>query len=503
MAVNLKSLAKDTFIYGASSIIGRFLNYMLVPLYTAAMPASTGGYGVITNGYAYTALILVLLTFGMETTLFRFANKHTEREKEVYSMSLMLVTTLSLVFLALVVLFQKPIAGTMGEIYSRNPQYVVTIAVIVALDAIQAVAFSWLRLKKRPIKFVTLKLTFIFLNIGLNLLWFVVLKDMYGKPGNEWVGKFFNPEGMERYAFYINLFCTGFVTFLFYKEFMQFRPCFDKGLFKEMLVYSWPLVVLGLAGMLNQSADKIVYLRIKPGLTGQVELGIYGAVVKIAMIMVLITQAFRYAYEPIMFSKEKDKNNKEYYAAAMKYFIIFTLAAFLAVVAWQDVIKILFIRNSDYWAGMPVVPIVMAAEIMMGVAWNLSVWYKLSDRTIWGALCSLAGCIVLFAINFLFVPRYGYMACAWGGFAGYAVTMLLSYILGQRFYPIDYPLKSIGFYTLLAALMFVPCQFVHFGSIAADTAWRSVWVIVYLAVVVKKENFIEPVMKRLNRHSNK
>ena len=209
-------------------------------------------------------------------------------------------------------------------------------------------------------------------------------------------------------------------------------------------------MVLGIAGILNQTADKIIYPYVKPGLTGEVELGVYGACVKIAMIMAMITQAFRYAYEPFVFGKAKDSDNRETYAQAMKYFIIFTLLAFLVVVGYLDILK--FVIGRDYWQGLSAVPIVMAAEILMGIYFNLSFWYKLIDKTIWGLWFSGAGCIVLIAINVVFIPRYGYMACAWGGVAGYATAMLLSYFVGQRKYPVRYPLASIGVYVLLAAV---------------------------------------------------
>lgn len=436
---SLKSLAKDTAIYGLSSIVGRFLNYLLVPLYTAKLSAESGGYGVITNVYAYTALLLVILTYGMETTFFRFANKEGEDPQRVYSTTLASVGFTSLLFVVLVLLFIKPVSDFMG--YADHPSYVWTMAVTVALDAFQCIPFAYLRYKKRPVKFAVLKLLFIVMNIALNLIFFVVVPSFSGKATD--VG----------YAFYINLACTGSITFLFYRELTGFRYVFDRTLLRRMLAYSWPILVLGIAGILNQTADKILFPYIYKAGNAHEQLGIYGAASKIAMIMAMITQAFRYAYEPFVFGKAKDKDNRETYAKAMKYFVIFTLMAFLMVVGYMDVLR--FIIAPDYWSGLRVVPIVMAAEIMMGIYFNLSFWYKLTDRTIWGAWFSGIGCIVLIAINVLFVPRYGYMACAWAGFAGYATAMLLSYFVGQRYYPINYPLKDIALYVAVAAVLFV------------------------------------------------
>ena len=425
---NLKSLVKDTAIYGLSSIVGRFLNYLLVPLYTHYMPKASGDYGVSTNIYAYTALILVLLTFGMETTLFRFANDERHKPDTVFSMAMAVVGSLTLVFLLLIFGFITPISNSLG--YAEHPDYLLMMAVVVALDALQAIPFSYLRFQKRPIRFALLKMLFIVLNIGLNVLYFV------------WLGK-----TSVFYVFFINLLCTGFITFFFIPGLFRIKWQFDGKLLKQMLGYSWPILVLGIAGILNQVADKIIFPLVYPDeAEANVQLGIYGSCVKIAMIMAMITQAFRYAYEPIVFAKSKDADKTEYYASAMKYFLIFTLLAFLCVVGWMPILQ--HIIGEEYREGLGVVPIVMAAEIMMGVYFNLSFWYKLIDKTIYGAWFSLAGCLVLFAVNIIFIPKYGYWACAWGGVAGYGTAMVLSYIVGQIKNPIPYPMKDIVFYVI-------------------------------------------------------
>ena len=432
--MNLKSLFKDTAIYGLSSIIGRFLNYLLVPLYTHYMPKESGDYGVSTNVYAYTALILVLLTFGMETSLFRFANDEREKPDTVFSTAMAVVGPLTMVFLLLLFGFIGPISGALG--YTANPEYLLMMGVVVALDALQAIPFSYLRFQKRAVRFASLKLLFIVLNIGLNLIYFVVL----GKTS-------------VFYVFFINLLCTGFITFFFLPDMFRIRWKFDGRLLRRMLSYSWPILILGIAGILNQVADKIIFPLVYPDeADANVQLGIYGACVKIAMIMAMITQAFRYAYEPIVFAKSKDADKTEYYAAAMKFFLIFTLLAFLCVVGWMPLLQ--HIIGEKYREGLGVVPIVMAAEIMMGIYFNLSFWYKLIDKTIYGAWFSLAGCIVLFAVNIVFIPTYGYWACAWGGVAGYGTAMILSYFVGQRKNPIPYPMKSMGIYVLVTALFF-------------------------------------------------
>ena len=431
---NLKGLAKDTAIYGLSSIVGRFLNYLLVPLYTHCMPKASGDYGVSVNIYAYTALILVFLTFGMETTFFRFANKEGEKADTVFTTAFAIVTALTAIFLALVFGFIGPISDVLN--YSGHHEYLLMMAAVVALDAIQALPFSYLRYQKRPLKFAALKMLFIVFNIALNVIYMVVLRKT----------EVF-------YVFLINLWCTGAITFFFMPEFFKLKWKFDVQLMRRMFSYSWPILVLGIAGILNQTADKIIYPLVNDSDTAKAELGVYGACVKVAMIMAMITQAFRYAYEPIVFAKTKDKDSKEYYAHAMKYFIIFTLVAFLCVMGYMDVLKRLI--GPEYREGLAVVPIVMAAEIMMGIYFNLSFWYKIIDKTIWGAVFSITGCTVLVAVNVIFIPRYSYMACAWGGFAGYAVAMLFSYLVGQKLNPIDYDIKGIMRYVVLAAVLYV------------------------------------------------
>ena len=480
----LKSVVKDTAIYGLSSIIGRFLNYLLVPLYTAVLPAGTGGYGVVTNIYAYVGLILVILTFGMETTFFRFANKEGEKPLVVYSTTLIIVGTISLFFLCMVLGFLPQISQAMG--YAAHPEYIGIMGACVALDAFLAIPFAWLRYQKRPIKFAALNLLFIFLNIVTNLLYFLVLPKLYPLYPDV-IGLFYNPGVGVGYIFGLNLVCKAAIVAFFIPELTGFKYILDVALMKRMLRYSWPILVLGIAGILNQTADKIIFPLVYGDIQeGQVQLGIYGACVKIAMIMAMITQAFRYAYEPFVFGKSKDQDSKTTYAKGMKFFIIFTLLAFLCVMAWLDALK--YIIAPGYWDGLRVVPIVMAAEIMMGIYFNLSFWYKLIDKTIWGAWFSLAGCAVLLIINFVFIPRYGYMACAWGGFAGYGTSMILSYFIGQKKNPINYPMRSIMTYIALTLLLTLVMVYIPENwNIWARLGAKTVLVILFAAYIVKKD----------------
>ena len=450
---NMKSLARDTAIYGLSSIVGRFLNYLLMPLYTHVISASQGGYGVVTNLYAYTALVLVMLTFGMETTFFRFANKGDDEPDTVFTAAFALVTALALAFLLGVWWQADGIAALLG--YSGHVSYILMMAMVVSLDAIQAIPFCLLRYQGHAVRFACLKLLFIVLNIGLNLYFFL------------WVGV-----TDVWYVFMLNLVCTGIISFFFVPDLLRIRWHFSLSLLWRMLGYSWPILVLGIAGILNQAVDKMIYPLVCPDQAeGIRQLGIYGACVKVAMIMAMITQAFRYAYEPFVFARSRDADQRQTYALGMKYFIIFTLLAFLCVMGGMPLLKHLI--GAGYREGLGVVPIVMAAEIMMGVYFNLSFWYKLIDKTIFGAVFSLAGCTVLIAVNVLFIPRYGYMACAWGGFLGYATAMVLSYVVGQHYSPIRYPLGSIAVYVLLAAFLYglmtlVPGQWPDVARLAVN-----------------------------------
>ena len=479
---NLKSLVKDTAIYGISSIAGRFINYLLVPIQTAAFAAGGGEYGVVTNIYAYTALLMVILTYGMETTFFRFINKTEDDPMRVYSTVLVSVGVSSLLFVIAVFALLPQIAGFMK--YPDHPDWVAVMFVCVAIDAFKCIPFAYLRYQKRAIKFACLQLVNIILNIILNLTYLIVLPALRLNPFGLYDDKFTLNVGM---VFYINLVCTAVVVVCFWHELTGFRYRFDRALWGKMMRYAWPLLILGIAGILNQTLYKIIFPYLYTGADEKAQLGIYGAATKIAMIMAMITQAFRYAYEPFVFGKAKDRDSRDTYAKAMKYFVIFTLLAFLAVIGYMDILRYV-IRDRSYWPGLRVVPIVMAAEIMMGIYFNLSFWYKLIDKTIYGAWFSGAGCLVLVIVNVVFVPRYSYMACAWGGVAGYGTAMLLSYFVGQKKYPIDYPVKEMMVYVALTAVLTAGMTAANrLLPMGASLAVNTLLILVFVAYLVKRD----------------
>ena len=446
---SLKSLVKDTAIYGLSSILARFINYWLVPIQTQKFNAMGGQYGIITNIYAYVSLLIILLTYGMETTFFRFMNKEGEQPEKVYSTALRMVLMTSVAFAVAISLFLHPISAAMG--YEDHPEYVWVMFVTVAIDAFMALPFAYLRHVHKPVKFASLKIFNISLNIIFNLLYLVVFPALRLNPLHIY-DEHFTLDVV--WVFYINMICSLVTLLMLWKELSGIRLGFDAATSRRMLKYTLPLLVMGLAGQFNQAASQILFPYFYNGNIEQAnaQLGIYGACIKIAMVMVMITQAFRYAYEPFVFGKSQDQDNKQTYAVAMKYYLIFTLLAFLVVIGYMDILRHLVGRS--YWEGLRVVPIVMAAEIMFGIFFNLSFWYKLTNRTIWGAWFSGLGAVVLVTTDILLIPHFSYMACAWAGFAAYAVSMAASYFVSQKYYPIAYPLKSMAFYVAVTVVMF-------------------------------------------------
>lgn len=423
----MKSLAKDTAIYGLSSIIGKFLNYLLVPLYTYAL-ARTDDYGIVTNLYAWTALLLVLLTYGMETGFFRFANREDYDAKSVYKTAYWTLLSTSTLFALLVIVFQQPLAGVLG--YADHAEFVAMMFVTVAVDAFASIPFAHLRNQKRPILFAALKLLFVVLNIAFNLLFLVILgkNDVF-------------------YVFLSNLMATGIQTLCLLPFTMPKGGRFDGKALKEMLRYSLPLLVLGVAGIMNQTLDRILFPYLYPGEDAQSQLGIYGACFKVAMVMMMFTQAFRYAYEPFVFSKHKDRQSVEAYADAMKYYIIFSYLILLGVIFYLDIFR--YIVSSAYWEGLKIVPVVLWTYVFQGVYFNLSFWYKLTDETKWGAYFSLIGLCITLVLQIVGVPIIGYWASCGSSLVCYFVIMVLSYVIGQKKAPIPYDMKSIGGYTLL------------------------------------------------------
>ena len=479
----LKSLAKDTAVYGLSSILGRFLNYLLVPLYTAVLSAASGGYGVVANVYAYTALILVLLTFGMETGFFRFANKQEEDPQKVYANSLIFVGGLSLLFWILGMMFLDPIASFME--YPDHKDYIAMMMTVVALDSFQCIPFAYLRYRKRPIKFAAIKLINIVGNISLNLFFLLLCPwlHVHAPSAVDW---FYNPSYQVGYIFVSNLMMSSLQMLFFIPELRGFSYRIDRALMKKMISYSFPILVFGLVGILNQTVDKMIYpFLFDDRQEGLVQLGIFSACSKVALVMAMFTQAFRYAYEPFVFGMKKEGDDQKTYGMVMKFFFIFALMAFLVIMAYLDLLR--YIIASDYWEGLVVVPIVMGSEILKGIYFNLSFWYKLTDETRWGAYFSLIGCAVILSLNIWLVPTYGYVASAWASFAGYGIITVLSYFIGQKHYPVKYQLKDMALYLALAVVLFLLILMVNPENVVLRLGFRTLLIIIFMAYVLKKD----------------
>lgn len=488
----IKSLIKDTAIYGVSSIVGRFLNWCLVPMYTYMFP--TEQYGIVTNIYAYVALVLIILLYGMETGFFRFANhERWKNPMQVYSTTLISVGSSSLMFVALACLFSSDIAGALN--CGEHPSYIWMMAVAVGIDAFSSLPFSYLRYKKRPVRFAMLKFANIGLNIGLNLF-FLVLCPWIWKQAPDLISWFYDPGFGIGYIFLANMISSMVVMLLLLPE-LRVSYTFNFQLWREMLRYSYPLLILGVAGIMNQTIDKILLpFLIDDPVEASQQLGIYGANYKIAIVMVMFIQAFRFAYEPFIFDKNKEAggDKRQAYSDAMKFFIIFGLFIFLGVMFFLDLLK--YFISPRYFEGLQVVPIVMAAEFFFGIFFNLSLWYKLTDRTIWGTWFSLGGLAITLIINVVFVPRYGYVACAWGALCCYGAMMTASYLIGQKKYPINYHLPRLMLYILSAGALYGVAVLLTTDSHIVNFGLRGLLLLAYGALIWKKEKPLSRVVAK-------
>lgn len=482
MASGIKSLVKDTAIYGLSSIVGRFLNWCLTPLYVYIF-TETSEYGKVTYIQGLVALFMVLLTYGMETGFFRFMNKKEENPDKVYSSILTSLFVTSLAFVIICFMFISPIANWMK--YTEHQDHILIMVVTVALDAFMVVPFAYLRYKKRPLRFVALKITFIALNIFLNIFFLVICPSIY-KGNPELIDWFYNPNTGIGYIFIANLIANVVLMLLLIPYITEVKYSFDKSLLLRIYKYSFPLLILGIAGVINQTVAQLVYPHIFSNLNEAYSmLGIYNACLKITVVITMFTQAFRFAYEPFVFAKSKNEDNRQSYADAMKFFIIFALFVFLGVMFFMDILK--YIVSENYMVGLSIVPIAMLGEIFFGIYFNLSIWYKLIDKTKYGATFSVLGCIITVLINVIFVPIYGFIASAWATFICNLIIMTISYLFGQKYYPIKYDLKTILLYSVLVAVLYVAGMYVQIDNEYLRLSYRSVLLLIFAVVLIKRD----------------
>lgn len=453
----MNSLVKDTAVYGLSSIIGRFLNWGLVPLYTYLFAEAE--YGVVSYLYAMVAVLIVVLNYGMETGFFRYANREKDPER-VYSTSLVSLATTSALFVIVVTLFLSPISTAIK--LPHHPEYVWMMAFTVAIDALANLPFAYLRFLRKAWIFAGIKLINIGVNIGLNLF-FLLACPAIQRYCPQLISWFYEPLGGASFGvgwiFLANVISSLVVLCCLFPWMKVPKLVCDFSLLKAMLKYSWPLLVLGVAGNLSQGMGQLIipYLFPNNPEAARTMVGLFGANIKIAVVMMMFTQAFRYAYEPFIFSQaaRQGEDKTQAYCDAMKYFVIFGLAIFLGVMYFLPVIR--YFISPSYWAGLKVVPIMMIADLCFGIYFNLSLWYKLTDRTIWGMYLSLLGFALMLAGNLILVLMIGipdgYVGSAWAALISYASIMIVSYLLGRRYYPIPYQVKRISLYAVLAVIL--------------------------------------------------
>jgi O-antigen/teichoic acid export membrane protein len=477
----LKRLAGQTAIYGLSSIIGRLLNYLLVPLYTRVLIPSE--YGIVTEMYAYVSILWVMLTYGMETTFFRFSQSEKSKP-QVYGTAFSALLATSVIFAILVLFYSRPIANWLG--YPDNQNYVIWFGLILVFDAITSIPFAKLRQQNRPIRFAGIKLINIGLSIGLNLFFillcpYIINNHPDGFTG-ETISKFFNPDMLVGYIFISNLIASA-ITFLLLMPELPLRSLsINFKLLKRMLAYTWPLLIVAIAGSINLSLDKILLPRLLPeGADVMAQVGIYGACYKVSIIMTLFVQTFRYAADPFFFGEADKSDSRKIYADVLNYFTIAVSLIFLGVTLYLDVV-IKFIGEA-YREGVGVIPILLLGNLFLGIFYNLSIWYKLTNQTIFGAILSIIGAGITIALNFILIPVLGYYGSAWAAFFAYFVMMVLSYFLGRKYFKVPYNLQKFFTYLGLAVALYLLSSAITFSSPALKFVVNTALLLFYLAVI--------------------
>ena len=444
----IKRLAGQAAIYGLSNIVGRLLNYLLIPIYTRIFLPEE--YGVVTELYSYVALFYVVLSYGMGTAFFRFSGEHKEPLK-VFGTALYSVLISSIGFAALGILFAPFIASGLG--YAQHVEYIRWFVVIIAADAFTTIPFARLRQENKALRFALVKLVNIGTNVLLNVFFLLycpyVLKTMPGSSFAAFIQTIYNPQLGVGYIFIINLATSLLTLVLLAPELKGLKYGFDKALWRRMMIYALPLLVMGLSGTINESFDRILLKHLLPDKsTAMAQLGIYGACYKISILMTLFVQTFGFAAEPFFFGEAKKKDARATYARVMDYFVIVCLFIFLSVMVYIEFVK--GFVGKDFYSGLHIVPILLLANMFLGMFYNLSVWYKLTNKTGYGAWVSLSGSALTLVANFVLIPLMGYTGSAWAHFICYLWILIISYLLGQKYYPVPYKVKRILFFTFLA-----------------------------------------------------
>jgi O-antigen/teichoic acid export membrane protein len=489
---SIRRLAGQTAIYGIPSILTRFLNYLLVPLYTYGI-LTQAEYGIVNVFYSYAALLMVILTYGMETAFFRFSESEPDRKK-VFGTGLLSILATSGIFLLITNLFPSTIAAWMD--YDRYPFFVVWFAWILSLDAISAIPFAKLRADNRPLRFAMIKTAGILANILLNLFFLLlcpwIVKDHDGSVAAALVRLVYRPDWAIEYIFLSNLLASLLTLGLLLPQILRTKPVFDLRLWRKMFLYAFPLLIAGMAGIVNETFDRLLLRYLLPQDVAEAQVGIYSACYKIAVLMVLFIQAYRFAAEPFFFAQMKNHDARQVYARLMDYFIIAVSLVFLVTMLYLDYVFIYFI-GPEFRAARNVIPILMMSKLFLGIYFNISIWYKITGKTLWGAVITTAGTIVSLGLNLFWIPRspdhliFGYLGSAWATFFCYLTMLLLGYFSGQKYYRIPYNLKKIAGYLGLTVLIYAASRVFHTGNITAGVVLNTFLLILFLVVVALVE----------------
>jgi O-antigen/teichoic acid export membrane protein len=477
-----RGLAGQTMIYGLGTIVPRLLNYILLtPFYTRIFSENKSQYGTLSELYAYSAFLLVFLTLGMETTYFRFSIKK-EDEQNTFNHTFFSTSLFSILFLVLAIIFRNNIAQKIG--YEYNSNFIVFFAFIVFFDVVTAVPFARLRNQNKAFRFVLIKLVNIGINIILNIFFFIVCRN----SSNEILAGLYKDEIGVGYAFVSNMIASAVSFILMLPEYRSFKLKINWKTYKGMLNYSWPLIIIGLGGMFNEVADKILlkYFTKSP-LIPLEQISEYSAGYKIAALMSIFIQMFKYAAEPYFFKKSTLKDASQNYRRVMNYFIIFCLLIFLLVTLYIDIFK--YFIDKNYYSGLKVVPIILLANMFLGVYYNLAIWYKIKNLTKYGAVIAIIGVVITLILNIWLIPLIGYMGSAWATISCYFAMMLISYYWGNKTYPIHYDVKKISFYTIFAIILFFIKYYITIDSLIFSMVFSSILGIIFVGIIyyVEKE----------------
>jgi O-antigen/teichoic acid export membrane protein len=486
--IAIQRLAGQTAIYGIPSVLGRILGYLLVPLYTAVFHA--GDYGTVSVFYAYTSFLMVILTYGMETTFFRF-NEHEQDKEKVFSTAIISIIISSVLFLGVLLYFAGDVARWID--YAAHPEYVRWFAWILALDSICAIPFAYLRAKNRPARFAWIKMTNIAINIVLNLFFLVlcpfVLRHYHDSFSGHLILSFFRQHWGIEYIFISNLVASSVTLLMLLPQVLEVKWKINKVLWKKMLFYAFPLIFAGMAGIVNETFDRLLLRYLLPKDISTFQVGVYSACYKISILMTIFIQAYKYAAEPFFFAQAKEKDAKEVYAKIMDYFIIVVSLIFLITMLYlDDFIMPMLVRRKEYWEGRGVIPVLMMANLFLGVYYNLSIWYKLTARTSWGAWLSLIGAVITLVLNFWWIPLssdhliYSYYGSAWATFICYGAMMILSYLIGQKYFPIKYNLVKFAGYLGLSVLLYVISSIVRPELAVLRIGFHTALLLIFLGI---------------------